>query len=102
LKDVCGSSPLSRWGSLGITLPWHFKSLQGYVLPSPEEASQGSPARKTYPIYRQQLLGYPPLLLLGTHMKTKLHIYYIYAGTKIIFKSIRIIIIFPEIRCCEF
>lgn len=78
LKDVCGSSPLSRWGSLGITLPWHFKSLQGYVLPSPEEASQGSPARKTYPIYRQQLLGYPPLLLLGTHMKTKLHTCYIW------------------------
>jgi predicted membrane metal-binding protein len=48
----------------------------GLCTSSPTEASQGNPARRTYAMYRQQLLGQPPFHLFETHMKTKLHICY--------------------------
>jgi len=47
---------------------------------SPTEARQGSPARRTYPTYKQQLLGQPLLQLFRTHIKMKLHICSICAG----------------------
>jgi hypothetical protein len=47
---------------------------------SPTEARQGSPARKTYPTYRQQHLGYLLLQLFRFHMETKLYICYICPG----------------------
>ena len=46
----------------------------------PTEAKQGSPAKPTYPMYRQQLLGQPSFQSLRTHMTTKLHICYICVG----------------------
>jgi hypothetical protein len=46
---------------------------------SSTEYRQGSPARRTYPIYKKQLLGYL-FQLFRTHMKTKLFICYIYVG----------------------
>lgn len=50
-------SLLSRLGVLlGILLPWHIKSSR-LGMSSPTEARQGSPARRTNPMDRQQLLG---------------------------------------------
>ena len=73
-------SPLSRWKSpLCIPQSCHFKSAR-LGATSSTEASQGSPDRRTYPTYRQQLEGKLPLQLFRTHMKTKLHICYICVG----------------------
>ena len=47
---------------------------------SPNEARQGSSARRTYPMCRQQLLGQPPFQLFRTLMKNKMHICYICVG----------------------
>jgi hypothetical protein len=50
-------SPLSRWGLPGYPLTLaHLDSVR-LSTSSPTEARQGSSARRTYPIYRQQLLG---------------------------------------------
>jgi hypothetical protein len=41
---------------------------------------KGSPSRRIYLTYRQQLSGYPQFQLFGTHMKDRVHICYIYSG----------------------
>jgi hypothetical protein len=40
--------------------------------------SHGSPGRRTYPTDRQALLVQPLFQLFGTHMKAKVHIYYVH------------------------
>jgi hypothetical protein len=44
---------------LDIPTPWHILSMR-LGTSSPTEARQGSPARRTYPTYRQQVLGRGP------------------------------------------
>ena len=73
-------SPLSGWGSLRYT-PTLAQRVSSRLGASPNtETRQGSSAGRTYQMYRQQLLRYPPLQLFETHMKTKLHICYICGG----------------------
>ena len=74
--------PLLLWvdgGALGIPPPppRQFKSLPAMLGASSPTEGRGSPANRTYPKFRQQLLGQPSFQLFRTHMKTKLYIYYI-------------------------
>ena len=69
--------PLTLW------LP-HFPTpdtsvMEGLSTSSHTEVRQGGPVKGTVSTERHQIQGQPPLQLLGTHMKTKLHICYICA-----------------------
>ena len=63
-------------------IPWYQPTMALQVslrlcASSSTEARQGSPARRTYSMYRQQLLGQPLIQLFGIHMKTQLDICYL-------------------------
>ena len=72
-------SPMSCWVSPGYPHTPAFQVSVRLGASSPTEARQGSPPRRTYPTYRQQLWN-SLLQLFETHMKTKLHICYIYVS----------------------
>ena len=70
-------SPLIKWGLPEYPPTLTYQVSEGLGASSPIEARQGSPARRTYPMYRLQLLRQSLLQLFVIYMKTKLHICYI-------------------------
>lgn len=73
-------SLLSKWGPTGY-MPLAILQVSARLGDSsPIEAWQCTPARRAYPRYVQQLLGYLLFPLFRTHMKARLYICCIWVG----------------------
>ena len=76
-------SPLIKWGLPEYPPTLTYQVSEGLGASSPIEARQGSPAIRTYPMYRQRLLGHPPLQLFAIHEDQAVHLLHMCGETQI-------------------